>query len=130
MSIQAKWFKSDPEFDKVLIDNFKADIESVPSGALDSWKEDHYGRLALILLCDQFSRNCYRGSPDAFKFDEHSLAISQSTVASPELFSKYKHHEKIFITMPLMHSENLANQDLLMSIWEAMIADLTQRGLD
>ena len=81
-------------------------------GKLEHWKSDKEGRLAVIILCDQFSRNCYRGSEKAFSFDTISLNLSKHIVNSPDLFKEYKFFEKNFILMPLMHSENIGDAEM------------------
>lgn len=65
------------------------------------------GKLAMIILCDQLSRNIYRGLAGAFSFDHISCKLSKSVIAKIEMFESYALFEKLFIIMPLMHSENV-----------------------
>ena len=70
------WFKKDAEFDRILKEQFEPLIKAGLSGQLDRWAADADGRLALILLLDQMTRNIYRDSPAAFSGDEMALALS------------------------------------------------------
>ena len=65
------------------------------------------GKLAMIILCDQLSRNIYRGMAGAFSFDHLSLKLSKYIVSKNALFNSYALFEKLFLVMPLMHSENI-----------------------
>ena len=62
--------------------------------------------MAFILLCDQFSRNCFRDSPEAFSYDPMALEVTKSILADRKLFNSYEYKEKLFIIMPLLHAEN------------------------
>jgi uncharacterized protein (DUF924 family) len=59
------WFGEDPAFDHEIQENFSADVAQASEGRLDHWADEPRGRLALILLLDQFRRNIYRGSAKA-----------------------------------------------------------------
>ena len=63
------------------------------------------GKLATIIMCDQFSRSIYKGFAEAFSFDHISLRISKEIIGKIELFKSYALFEKLFIVLPLMHSE-------------------------
>ena len=101
------WFSSTPERDQELTEKFKGDLDAAGRGEREHWKADRDGRLAYIILCDQYARNIYRKKPEAFAFDHLSLAASKEIIASEELFSQYKNYEKFFIIMPHMHSESV-----------------------
>jgi uncharacterized protein (DUF924 family) len=77
----------------------------VGQGKLNHWQGDKMGKLAIIILCDQFSRNIYRGLAGAFSFDHISLKISKLIINNIDTFNSYAIFEKLFIIMPLMHSE-------------------------
>jgi uncharacterized protein (DUF924 family) len=61
------WFGDDPRFDDEVIRQFSDDVERASDGELDHWAHEPRGRLALILLLDQFRRNVYRNRPEAFE---------------------------------------------------------------
>ena len=60
------WFGEDPLFDEEIAREFSADVELASTGKLAHWRHEPRGRLALIILLDQFRRNIYRNQPEAF----------------------------------------------------------------
>ncbi|WP_445299428.1 MULTISPECIES: DUF924 family protein [unclassified Microcoleus] len=83
--------------------------ELAASGQLDSWHDSPENCLALILLLDQFPRNMFRGTPQAFATDSKALATAEYAVNNnfdPELLTV----QKLFVYLPFQHSENLENQ--------------------
>lgn len=92
-----------------------------------SWLEDKMGKLALIILCDQLSRFCFRGKRRSFKYDKIALDTSKKIISQSQL-RDYKIVEQIFIIMPLMHSEQ--EQDCLLSIqlYQSLIEQCTSLG--
>jgi uncharacterized protein (DUF924 family) len=85
------------------------------------------GRLATIILCDQLSRNIYRGLAEAFSFDHISLRISKEVLSRVETFKKYKLFEQLFIIMPLLHSENLNDCQLGIDVIQEVINNLAEQ---
>jgi len=104
------WFKRDAKFDATLGERFGALLEAAQQGALDAWARTPLGALALVILLDQFSRNCYRGTARAFAADGRALRIAKQMVASgadwqlPDLF------HRAFAYLPFEHDESLASQ--------------------
>lgn len=88
------------------------------------WMGDKEGKLATIILCDQFSRNIYRGLAEAFSFDHISLALTKSIISRYEEFKAYQNFEKLFIIMPLMHSESVEDCQLCVDIIQEIIDEL------
>jgi uncharacterized protein (DUF924 family) len=82
------------------------------------------GILATIILCDQFSRNIYRGMAEAFSFDHISLSLTKSIISRYEDFRDYRNFEKLFIIMPLMHSESMEDCQLCVDIIQEIIEEL------
>ena len=68
------WFKKNAAFDALLRERFGALIAAARAGELDAWTATRCGTLALVIVLDQFSRNCHRGSALAFAGDEKALA--------------------------------------------------------
>ncbi len=103
---EEQWFKKDPAFDKHIIEKFSAVHQVVASGA-DGWGSGPKESLARIIVLDQFSRNMFRDTKDAFLYDAKALEIAGSLVASGDdkLLSKT---ERRFAYMPYMHSESEA----------------------
>lgn len=84
-----------------------------------SWKENPQGKLALIILNDQFPRNIYRGTGLAFNFEEGSLSLSRDIINNKE-HKLYKFYERVFIYLPLEHSEKIEDQDLCVKLFKEM----------
>ena len=104
-----KWFGGSPTTDLEISNFFKQDLEDVGHGAVRSWLGDRDGRLAIIILCDQLSRSIFRGMAEAFSFDHISLKLSKHLIGHKEELKLYKNFEKLFIIMPLMHSEDVSD---------------------
>lgn len=110
----ARWFRSDPELDRVLRRRFGDRVEAALEGELDAWADgEPAARVALILLLDQFPRNLFRGDPRAFAGDEAASALSAGISAEP--LEALHPVERYFVYVPFMHAESL---------------DLQQRGVD
>ena len=99
------WWTVSPEFDELLRNRFLPLLEQAARGELFAWREDHKGRLAEIILLDQFSRNIHRGTPVAFAQDPIALVLSQEAVAARAL-ENLSPAERTFLLMPYMHSES------------------------
>jgi uncharacterized protein (DUF924 family) len=100
------WFKKDPRIDLMMKERFLELLKSASKGELTSWRETAEGRLAEILLLDQFSRNIYRDSKKAFENDALALELAKEMV-SLGLDKNFSSEKKAFIYLPFMHSENL-----------------------
>ncbi len=98
------WVK-DPEFDTQIKKRFGDLLIAASQCELFSWRETAKGRLAEIIVLDQFSRNIYRGTPQAFSQDALALALSQEAV-SLDLDKELGANEIPFLYMPYMHSES------------------------
>ncbi len=70
-----KWFKSTPDIDNEIREKFLDDINKIASGQYDDWKQDKEGRLAAVILTDQFTRNIFRRKKEAFAYDHIALDI-------------------------------------------------------
>ncbi|MBS0570505.1 MAG: DUF924 domain-containing protein [Proteobacteria bacterium] len=100
-----QWWQVDPAFDAALRQRFSGLWERAVAGDLVSWRHAPRGRLAEIIVLDQFSRNIYRGTPRAFAQDPMALALAQEAVAAGALASLAP-DERTFVLMPFMHSES------------------------
>jgi uncharacterized protein (DUF924 family) len=99
------WFGEDPVFDHEIKKEFSGDVERACQGKLDHWAADPHGRLALILLVDQFRRNMYRNTADAFSMDK--LALKLCVEGAMEKKDKgLTPIQKVFFYMPLQHTES------------------------
>ena len=100
-----QWRQFDPSFDALLKRRFLPVLQQASAGELFAWRETTRGRLAEIIVLDQFSRNVYRGTPLAFAQDPMVLVLSQEAVAAG-LMSELNAEECAFLLMPYMHSES------------------------
>jgi uncharacterized protein (DUF924 family) len=99
------WFGEDPDFDKAIEKRFADDVELASAGKLDHWAGESRGRLALILLLDQFRRNLYRGKAEAFAKDGVALRLCLEG-AMAGLDRGLSAIERVFFYMPLQHAES------------------------
>lgn len=99
------WFGDNPAFDRDLEKRFGDDVERASAGRLDHWAGTPRGRLALILLLDQFRRNVYRGTADAFAKDDAALKLCLEG-AMAGLDRGLSAIERVFFYMPLQHAES------------------------
>lgn len=98
------WAKSD-EFDRQVAARFGAIHAAAARCELFLWRESPRGRLAEILVLDQFSRNIYRDDPRAFACDALALGLAQVAVAL-DAHHQLESAERAFLFMPYMHSES------------------------
>jgi uncharacterized protein (DUF924 family) len=99
------WFGEDPIFDHEIEKRFAGDVEKACNGQLDHWAEEPRGRLALIILIDQFRRNIYRNTAQAFSMDR--LALKLCVEGAMEKKDKgLTPIQKVFFYMPLQHAES------------------------
>ena len=104
--IEAKlWFASDKNFDDLIRQRFLGVMQSAAVGELYPWRSSAEGRLAEIIALDQFSRNVYRNTPQAFAQDPIALVLAQEAVASGALPSLTP-TQRGFLLLPYMHSES------------------------
>jgi len=99
------WFGGDAILDHEIEKEFANDIEAASDGRLDHWANDSHGRLALIILIDQFRRNIHRGTADAFSMDK--LALKLCVEGAMEKKDKsLTPIQRVFFYMPLQHAES------------------------
>lgn len=101
-----QWWRKDPDFDERICRRFSGLHRRAVSGELFAWRATPRGRLAEIIVLDQFSRNIYRNRPASFANDAQALALAQAAVAcgADQMLNAA---EKGFLYMPFMHSESL-----------------------
>ena len=100
------WFNGGEEVDKVITARFSDLHNAAVQGELYTWRESGAGRLAEIIVLDQFSRNIGRNSPQAFSADPMALVLAQEAV-SGGYDHQLNEQQKSFLYMPYMHSESL-----------------------
>ena len=103
-------FTVDPALDQTIRDRFGAAWESAAEGGLGVWLTDAEGALGYVILVDQFSRNMFRDDPRAFSTDPSARAATAMAV-NKGWDREVRADGRAFFYMPLMHSEDLADQD-------------------
>lgn len=104
------WFGEDPVFDEEIAREFAQDVEDASEGRLDHWSHQPRGRLALIILLDQFRRNIYRNKPEAFAMDKSALKLCVEG-AMEKKDKGLSPIERVFFYMPLQHAESRKVQE-------------------
>jgi uncharacterized protein (DUF924 family) len=112
------WFGGGEAVDRAIRERFGEDVERARQGALADWAESARGRLALIILIDQFSRNLYRGSAEAFSKDPAALELTLAGLENGH-YAALAPYEQMFFLLPLEHAEDLVLQDRALELFEA-----------
>lgn len=113
------WFGEDDTFDQEIREQFSDLVERASNGELDHWGDSARGRLSLILLLDQFRRNIFRNSAEAFSMDKLALkfcvegAMAQKDKGLPPI-------QRAFFYMPLQHSESLRVQQKSVALFNQL----------
>jgi uncharacterized protein (DUF924 family) len=101
-----QWWTVDEAFDALLRERYGSLLEQAAQGELHAWRAGARGRLAEVIVLDQFSRNIHRGTARAFAQDPMALALAQEAVAGGALDQLQDPMERAFLLMPYMHSES------------------------
>ena len=118
-----KQFREDAAFDEEIRRRFLDTWEKASEGLLVSWRETFSGRLAEIIVLDQFSRNLFRNDIRTYTQDKMAIALAQEALKDPE-YEELSNDAKKFVLLPFMHSESLALHDWAREHFEAL-ADQT-----
>ncbi len=100
------WFRKSDELDQRIQSDFADLHRAVAAGETWTWREDPWGRLAEVLVLDQFSRNMYRDTPAAFAADGMALIMAQAAVQAGDDKRLPEGPPRAFLYMPYMHSES------------------------
>ena len=122
----ALWWKKQPEVDAEIRLRFAPLVARAAVGELDDWLSGASGvrgRLALILLTDQFPRNIWRGQAAAFAFDVLALRGAKETIERG-LDLQARPIERVFLYLPLEHSEDLADQRDAVRLFDALAGEV------
>jgi uncharacterized protein (DUF924 family) len=106
-----RWFRKDAAFDAQFRERFLALHERAAAGELDGWAATAHGALALLILLDQFPRNAFRDSARMYASDAHARRIARLAIEHG-LDEQVPTELRNFMYLPLMHSEDPADQDL------------------
>ena len=100
-----QWWTKSAEFDKLIASRFGKVHAAAARCELYAWRETPRGRLAEIIVLDQFSRNMYRDQPQAFACDAMALVLAQAAV-DKQADAALEIQQRAFMYMPYMHSES------------------------
>ena len=101
-----QWFRQRDAFDALVSDRFGCLVEFALAGQLERWGERSNTGLALVLLLDQFTRQVYRGRPQAYGGDAQALELSKRALANGWIATEPQRARRQFWLMPMLHSEN------------------------
>lgn len=104
------WFAKSEAFDNHVRRKFAVLYEHVRDGAHADWKDSPRGLLALVIVLDQFPRNMFRGSPQAFASDDLALTLAELGIAKG-FNTRLSPEERVFLYMPLQHAEKIDVQE-------------------
>ncbi|CAF3834405.1 unnamed protein product [Rotaria sordida] len=126
------WFKVQERVDQEIKEKFEGlliDAAKLNSDLYQRWKTTDQGKLALIILLDQFSRNMYRGTVKMFEFDSLALSLVLEITEDPIHIKSYSLPERLFLYLSLIHSENLVYTTKGADLLEQLTSEVTQRDV-
>jgi uncharacterized protein (DUF924 family) len=115
----ARWWKKDAALDEEIRHRFGEVHRAIRSRELDSWLDDPRGRLAQIVVLDQFSRNMHRDTPAMFAGDARALELALEGMEAGR-DRELPRDQRVFMYMPLMHCEDLAHQERAVALFAAL----------
>ncbi|MEL7297647.1 MAG: DUF924 family protein [Pseudomonadota bacterium] len=114
------WFGDDPEIDIQIRHRFGGLIKQAANGELEHWAKTPLGRLALILVLDQFRRNVYRGKPEAFSHDKVALKLCvEGAIAKHD--AQLSVIQQMFFFMPMQHMESRKVQAKSVAVFRNLV---------
>jgi uncharacterized protein (DUF924 family) len=113
---KARWFDSTPEYDRQVSERFESLWRQARDGQLADWERTAGGALALVILLDQFPLNMFRNRSESFSTEAQSREVSGRAIARG-LDAGLTAEQKVFLYMPWMHSESLADQDYALELF-------------
>jgi uncharacterized protein (DUF924 family) len=127
--VAQRWWRKDPALDQEIRAKFEATWQAIMAGDREAWLAEPHSRLAYVIVLDQFSRNMFRNTAQAFTADERALATAADGVER-RLDRALHGHERTFFYMPFMHSEQLAMQDRAIELFTALRDQAQGRARD
>lgn len=112
----ALWWRKDDDFDALLVERFSEIHARASRCELYAWRSEPEGRLAEVIILDQFSRNMFRDSALAFAYDSMALTLSQEAIACKADLA-LSSLQRSFLYMPFMHSESLQIHEVAVDLF-------------
>ncbi len=114
-----RWFAQDDAFDKQINDRFGAAVEKAIAGGFSDWENAPHSALALLLLLDQFPRNIFRATPQAFAGDARAVSVAEHALAHS--FDKaFPKMARPFFYLPFEHAEDMSAQERSVDLFRAL----------
>jgi uncharacterized protein (DUF924 family) len=117
------WFSRNAAFDTMLRERFGALIDAARESTLDGWTQTPLGALALVIVLDQFSRNCHRNTAHAFAADPKALLVAQRMIASGADRELPTVHHRAFAYLPFEHDETIGSQRESLRLFKQLEAE-------
>lgn len=124
--VRESWFNATAERDRTIAERFGELVSAAAANGLSEWRRSPREALALILVCDQFSRQIHRGTPAAFATDALALETAGALVASGD-DTVLAFDERVFIYLPFEHAESRLDQHVSVGLF-SLLRDLTPPG--
>jgi len=122
---QKIWFEEGHKYDQEIFIKFGDVYQRAVDGELEHWLETPRGRLAVIILLDQFSRHIHRGYAEAFAQDEKAQAICLEGIGAGDDFNLHP-MERSFFYLPLEHAEDSEKQKWSVQAYNQLLADVPE----
>jgi len=116
--MKSHWFSSTPEIDTLIKDKFEFLWQYASGDNLVQWQDTPEGCLALCIVLDQFPLNMFRNQAVAFSTEQHAVMVAKHAIIE-DFDQQIDKKQVAFLYMPLMHSENIDDQDLCVARFEA-----------
>ena len=116
--MRSKWFASTPQIDTTIKEKYAWVWEAAVRGELDAWLNTPEGCLALAIILDQFPLNMFRATAKSFSSEHQAIAVAKHAI-NQSYDQMIERAQVAFLYMPLMHSENVADQDLCVQLFAA-----------
>jgi uncharacterized protein (DUF924 family) len=123
----ARWYGGGAALDEEIRQRFSERIESASRGALDAWRSTARGTLALIIVLDQFRRNAFRGTANAFAEDPRARALCER-MCGADRDRELSFLERFVVYHPLIHAEDRAAQRQGVEAFRALLKEATDAG--
>ena len=118
------WFGKSAANDQAVSDRFAATLAAASAGKLGHWANNPRGRLALVIVLDQFPHHIFRDQPQAFATDPQALALSLAALTANE-DRQLAPIERVFLYLPLEHAESIEMQERSVSLYAALASEAT-----
>jgi uncharacterized protein (DUF924 family) len=122
-----QWFEKSDAFDEQIRNRFGMLIPRAIAGELQAWSAEPEGAVAHILVLDQFTRNVYRGSAQAFAGDARALAAARALVEAGT-DRKLPGVQRQFVYLPFEHAEDIGAQQESLRLFAQLEAEAPEVG--